>query len=263
MTLRTVPDKATGVTIPSTHWNDYFKANLDHLLDAGADLASAAALPAPTHSFHRVTGTTTITSITATGAKDGQPLILEFTGALTVTDGSNLNLNSNYVTQAGDVLFLVYDGTNWNEVMRSRAGSGGENPWLVDVDVFHTAVAHVNWDTISVTASAIFNGYKNSSAAMNDEIEFDVVLGAGTWTFELMWLKSAYSGIATLYLDGVSIGTMDTYNATDAYNQLMSITGVVVATSGKKRLKIKITSKNASALSYYGYLQHIQLRRTA
>jgi hypothetical protein len=42
-----------------------------------------------------------------------------FAGALTVTDGSNLNLAGNFVTTANDTLTLMCDGVNWNEVSRS------------------------------------------------------------------------------------------------------------------------------------------------
>jgi hypothetical protein len=64
-----------------------------------------------------ITGTTTITSIAAGQA--GREIALIFTGALTVTDGSNLKLNGNFVTAADSVMRLVSDGTNWYEVSRS------------------------------------------------------------------------------------------------------------------------------------------------
>jgi hypothetical protein len=65
-----------------------------------------------------VTGTTNITSITATG-HTARRVTLVFTGILTFTDGSNLKLNANFVTSADDTITLVCDGTNWFEVCRS------------------------------------------------------------------------------------------------------------------------------------------------
>lgn len=86
-------------------------------LGKGADVASATAMTLGSDGrFFDITGTTTITSITAKTA--GTIVALQFDGILTVTDGSNLKLNGNFVTAAGSVLTLVSDGTNWFEVSR-------------------------------------------------------------------------------------------------------------------------------------------------
>ena len=59
-----------------------------------------------------------ITSISP--VKKGRTIKLMFTGALTVTDGSNLKLAGNFVTTADDTITLTcYDGTNWHEDQRS------------------------------------------------------------------------------------------------------------------------------------------------
>jgi hypothetical protein len=84
----------------------------------GQDIASAAAI-VPTCSVHNVTGTTTITSITAQDYPIGQLLTLIFGGILTFTDGSNLKLAGDYTTSAGDTITLISDGTNFYEIARS------------------------------------------------------------------------------------------------------------------------------------------------
>lgn len=86
----------------------------------GADIASAAAI-APTCSYHKVTGTTTITSITATDYPVGQPLTLMFNGSLTFTKGSNLKISASLASAQYDTITLVSDGTNFYEVGRSVA----------------------------------------------------------------------------------------------------------------------------------------------
>lgn len=93
-------------------YGDYYDGN-------PPSIASAAALPitvtgATTFS---VTGTTNITSISATGFT-GKTIVLIFTGILTVTNGSNLKLTGNFTTAAGSALILASDGTNWYEVGR-------------------------------------------------------------------------------------------------------------------------------------------------
>ncbi len=88
----------------------------------GADVASASAVTLGNDgNFFKITGTTTITSITIKSA--GTRVALWFTGVLTVTNGSNLKLNGNFVTAADSTLYLVSDGTNWRELSRQPTAS--------------------------------------------------------------------------------------------------------------------------------------------
>jgi len=146
----------------------------------------------------------------------------------------------------------------------ASASGAGELPWLIDVDVFGTAIAQVNWNDIQFPAGEnwVHGAAKFSSGAQNDEINFDVVLAAGTWTIEVMHRKSTNLGIYSVQLDGVEVGTIDGYGAA-APNTRSSIANIVVAAAGKKRLKLKMAAKNPSSSSYFGELHHIQLRRTA
>lgn len=93
-----------------------------NLSDSNATIASAATLAiTPGRKFVTVTGTVSITSMTYSGALPGDTVTLLFTGALTVTKGGNLKLNSNFVTTgtATDSLTLYWDGTNMIELSRS------------------------------------------------------------------------------------------------------------------------------------------------
>lgn len=81
-------------------------------------VASATTTTLPvTARFVTVSGTTTITSVTASWK--GRVVTLQFSGALTFTDGSNLKLAGNFVTTADDTITLVCDGTNWSEMCRA------------------------------------------------------------------------------------------------------------------------------------------------
>lgn len=81
-------------------------------------LASAATITLPKYTDYIViTGTTNITSITASWAR--RVVTLRFDDVLTVTDGSNLILAGNFVTSFNDTLTLVCDGTSWYEISRS------------------------------------------------------------------------------------------------------------------------------------------------
>lgn len=86
---------------------------------ASVGVASAATVTLPDYDLGviNVTGTTGITSITATGMQS-RMVTLTFAGILTVTNGSNLKLTGNFTTAAGSALTLACDGTNWYEIGR-------------------------------------------------------------------------------------------------------------------------------------------------
>ena len=82
-------------------------------------VASAATITLPTQdAVVRITGTTNITSILNAG-HTGHRITLVFDGVLTVVNGSNITISSNFTTTANDTLTLVCDGNNWLETSRS------------------------------------------------------------------------------------------------------------------------------------------------
>jgi hypothetical protein len=95
--------------------------NVAYSVTPFATVASSATivLPRSYNNAYLITGTTGITSVTATGW-DGEIVTLLFNNTLTVTDGSNLKLAGNFSATADDVLRLLCDGTNWYEVSRSN-----------------------------------------------------------------------------------------------------------------------------------------------
>jgi hypothetical protein len=136
--------------------------------------------------------------------------------------------------------------------------------WLIDIDVFETPGAQTNWSTLHLGGSSyIYSTEINSSGAQNALISWPVVLSAGTWTFSLVHNKDADIGIYSVQLDGVEKGTIDGYAGAPALNTISTITGIVVAASGKATLMLKMATKNASSSSYFGKIQHARLIRTA
>lgn len=111
--------KITCSTIPGKGPKDITGMIVPGLKFIGQDLASAAALPEPTCDIHAVTGTTSITSITATNFPVGKTLVLIFASTPTLTDGNNIVASANLVATANDTWTAVYDGTNFLEIARS------------------------------------------------------------------------------------------------------------------------------------------------
>jgi hypothetical protein len=103
---------ADSLTMTDKKYVDSVFANV------GASVASASAITPTGNTFH-VTGTITITSITATNVKVGSVITIIFDGSLTFTDGNNLKLAGNFTTSADATITLRYDGTNFYEMSRS------------------------------------------------------------------------------------------------------------------------------------------------
>lgn len=166
----------------------------------GADVASAATVTLGNDgNFFDITGTTTITSITAKTA--GTVVMLQFDGVLTVTNGSNLKLGSSMTTAANSTLALVSDGTNWYEIGRSPSlpapstsgnvlTSDGTN-WASSAPAFSlvqsgTVTAQSSFTVSSLVAQGkykfIFNGVQNTADAFL-KLRCNADSGANyTWT---------------------------------------------------------------------------------
>lgn len=106
-------------------------------------------------------------------------------------------------------------------------------------------------------------GVSNASAvAVNDAWAIDVVLAAGTWDCHVWVRKSTNTGIITLNQDGASQGTVDTYAAAAAQAKV-SVTGWTVASTGKKRMQLKMATKNGSSSNFVLTFYGLEFRRTA
>lgn len=91
-----------------------------NITEESFSVASAATVTLPpSGEFFNITGTTGITSITASFI--GRRVTLQFTGILTITDGGNLRLAGNFTTASTSTITLVSDGANWVECSRSTS----------------------------------------------------------------------------------------------------------------------------------------------
>lgn len=136
-------------------------------------------------------------------------------------------------------------------------------PWRHDLSVFVPPATQTNWSTLNVSTSLLNNGQLTSSGAQNAEIGWDVLLAAGTWSLTLITSKFTNRGIYTALLDGASIGTLDGYDPSNLSNVVQTISGVIIPASGKRRLLLRMATKNASSSSYFGAIQAVGLVRTA
>lgn len=148
-------------------------------------------------------------------------------------------------------------------LITSLLPSASAETWMVEIDAPMGGLGNTNWDTVNQNSGAVFGGWIVASGAQNAQIYWDIYLTAGTWEIAAMHSKAGDFGIMTFSLDGTSVGTIDGYNGTYVVNQRSEITGVTVASSGKKRLAVTMATQNALATSFGMQLNHLTLRRTA
>jgi len=142
------------------------------LLLGGTTIASASALPLPTGKVVHVSGTTTITSITSTLLEVGTVVTLVFDDVLTVVKGGNLNLDADFLTDAGCSLTLGYDGTDWNEIARCHMSSPmGEVSYFNTTGTAVTISAQSDGSTNMVKVAPVTSGnfhYQFDNGGAND-----------------------------------------------------------------------------------------------
>ena len=176
----------------------------------GTDIASAATI-AVTHPFHDVTGTVTITSITAQSA--GFVVTLQFDGVLTFTDGSNLKIGGNFTTAAESTITLVCDGTNWYELSRSPTSVTTEYDVLTKVTTAVTVVntiTETNLINYTIPGGTIgtdkliharLGGHILQESGANQALSLGVYLGATTLYLDKAPVYATPQGIGMPFTD--------------------------------------------------------------
>lgn len=132
------------------------------------------------------------------------------------------------------------------------------------ISAIQTPVAHVNWPVPSIwtlwTASFNLRRY-TATGAQDNSIEWDVNLEGGTYTIDVFHGADNDHGIAHFQVDGVQVGTVDMYSASTVPAAKAAIAGVAIA-AGRHRLKVIMSTKNASSSAYTGNLSGIGFTRT-
>ncbi len=141
----------------------------------------------------------------------------------------------------------------------------------VDIGEGHINILPHSYDSIgqgtwfySVDSTQFMNGHL-IHAPTNDgnNLTYKVYLAAGTYTLRVLGTVTALSAIMDFDIDDVEIASFDWYAGASARNQVRSQTGIVVATSGLKDLKLRVDGKNVLSGGLIVYLTSISLWRTA
>ena len=97
-------------------------------------------------------------------------------------------------------------------------------------------------------ANDVLGMYK-SPPAQYDFWRTYVNLAAGTYTFRLHTARGTDRGIFTIIVGSTTVGTIDSYNASNI-DGIIDLTNIVIASTGVYKIELQCNSKNASSSNY-------------
>jgi hypothetical protein len=144
-------------------------------------------------------------------------------------------------------------------------GPAGPPQWNIQIDPILPPASQSNFDTLYFSGSAYNGGYRSGpgNGVQDQSASWKVVLAAGTYSLDLIYVAWSDAGVMTWSLDDNAIGTVDGYSGGGQYNSQATLENIVVAESGAKTLTVKVSSKADASQGFNAYLQAIQLRRTS
>ena len=114
----------------------------------------------------------------------------------------------------------------------------------------NSSITQGTW-TITITASQVLNFYLANGGTQNDQINYTFdSTSSGTFTLSILGSTTSNSGISTVYIDGVSQGTLDWYSGSSVYNVVKTLS-ITLTTSGLHTLSFKMATQNGSSNGYY------------
>jgi hypothetical protein len=156
-----------------------------------------------------------------------------------IVDGAVTDAKLAAATQAarGGTCILLYS-----------PASVGAGTWVLTIDA-------------QAYQSAYFNNF--AAAANGDNCTFYVSLGAGTYAIKALVLTGNNRGVLDIDIGGTEVASFDTYAAVAMYNVEKSQTGINIATSGIKELRLRVDGRNVASSGYLMSLIALTIYRTA
>ena len=144
-------------------------------------------------------------------------------------------------------------------------GPAGPPQWNVQIDPILPPASQSSFDTLYFSSSAYNGGYRSGpgNGVQDQSASWKVVLAAGTYALDLIYVAWNDAGVMTWSLDDNAIGTVDGFSAGGQYNSQATVGNIVVGEAGVKTLTVKVSSKADASQGFNAYLQAIQLRRTS
>jgi len=179
-------------------------------------------------------------------------------GDLAIATGANA---ASVLTVGTNGYTLVADS---GETTGLKWVAGGNTQGRVEILPYaYSAAGQGTWALI-INAAYLFCGYIwNSTHTDGDNISYDIYLDAGTYTLCVLHSTINNCGIIDVDIDATEVDSFDCYSAGAVVNVKTTQTGIVIASAGRKTLKLRVDGKHASSSDYYAAVNWISLWRTA
>jgi len=103
---------------------------------------------------------------------------------------------------------------------------------------------------------------KFETSTINNEVHWTYFFHKGVYDLTIIHATNTYSGILTIKIDDVVLGTPDFYSDPTVY-AVKTIFSDIILSKGNHTLKIKIEDRHASSTSYNMRLGTFTFRRTS
>jgi hypothetical protein len=112
------------------------------------------------------------------------------------------------------------------------------------------------------TTQWYLTAWHQNAPALNDIVDFSVVLDDGDYDLTIVGQKRTNGAILHVFIDGVEdANTIDLYASSNSQNNEMTIS-VNVPTGGKHVIQFRASSKNASSSGYDAQVVFFTMKRT-
>lgn len=102
-----------------------------------------------------------------------------------------------------------------------------------------------------------------TTTTVNNQASYTCMLQKGTYTLDLLYIKSSAGGQVDIFVDGVEVASnIEMYAAAATYNQVSSTASISVTYNGLHTIILKAGSKHASSSAYATYHTNIVMTRT-
>ena len=125
------------------------------------------------------------------------------------------------------------------------------------------SIGQGTWTIVSDSAQCINLLFYNNSSTDADNCTFNVFLGKGTYTLQMLCKLDSSYGILDVDIDGVEVATHDLYAAAPARNAIRETLGITITKPGIKSIRLRADGKNVASSNYIVTLSCILFQRTA
>jgi hypothetical protein len=157
-------------------------------------------------------------------------------------------------------------------ILREKIQWGGlQSLHGVEIHPNRYAVVANSWDTLTQSSSSFSGAINSSAGTVGASLAWEVGMRDGTWRVDLCHFRGPDRGIYTVEIatlsDAGAVGSYTTLTTINGYavaedHVRSSVTGLTVPASGRKRLRLRMATKNGSSSAYLGAFEHLALTRT-